>query len=1595
MKRFYLLIFAFVVGLTCASGQLPGTFTYDFTDGTIIANGQSTDGTLTLSGTYNHHSTNYGLDMKANSEINIAVTGSRTFRFLGSAYSSLNMVGTGSVAGDLGTQNSKVANDLIDTYDFVYGGGTATLNFKAQGGGSDIYLPSIEVIPAQPGSDTTSPVENIVYYFDLRDGSIIPNETSFNGNYTIEKGLFKVESGPSNAYKFNDPQHGAALKTGNKITLKVGGNAYIKIGGSIYSSGTITASSISGNFNVTSQASQTSGNYGNDGSTVDFLYAGTAGTVVLEFEGTNYIPYIEVVPVPYDVELEEWVKKAGTITVNGVEIGFTAADDASGNPTVTVSEGTVNSATPESASIRINLGGNPLDSFTPTFTGDIASVVVNQDSLKIGFSGEASNPKSYSILVTDNSAEAQAEAGRTYTYNFADGSEMPQNTVTKYQTFFTADALVSINNNAGDEFWYHDATHGVVIYNGNSFDIHVAGNATITFVTCKYSADNAIFRFTDESSAELGTIAAENNGGDDAFASSFTYTGPAGVITATLEAAGAVYMHGLTIENAAAIEDSNGKIDVWDFGAVQLDTAIYKNNLNEDIINSWYDASIIVGSSGNVLPSFTSGVLSWIGGSNDRLRTTNTNLTRYDENISGVTGYTGRVYVNSAAATGRYMSLTLSEDDEVTIIALSQNGDGQVNFQYVADPDAQTDVLSAGSEADSLKFVAKEDGTYHIFDTQGKPSYYRIYRKDASYVTLTGTVDESQANALPEGYGIVFTNEAGKSWVSVVESGNYSLTLPAGSTYKLSLADANGFIISNGNSLEVSESTTSYNITIQKVELYTVSGSIVGLTEGIENLQLVYTADTAANKIFMPEPVVNPDSATYSVELEPNCLYSISALGINDFYLPVDTILIGQADVFADLVFEAKEKYSVTINASGLSNDQLAKLALAFTNLNEEGYSYSFNTLDNISLRNGTYTIDYSGLDEFPVKMGLTSNLKVDGSAVTKTLLFEAITNWSFDDKVISSGDTAYNGLLFTGNIKNEIAKGHLSAGEGSTIQVPVHAGEKIRVSFYYSADFSIAGGSSLGTSSGSTSVIEYADYTYPGTEDGFVTLTMGAGTSYFTNISVGAAVDYQAEIYVGADKEYKTINEALAAISNMVRENDERVTILIDPGNYEEMLVINLPNVSIKNASLTPSIALQNKGVDIDANAVRITSYYGHGYNYYSMNNQKWDADVLRVNKENGYLSYENKGAGTTNGSYWNATVVVSANGFIAEDIIFENSFNQYISQKESEDVLVLWESGNKGVRPTDYGNIDVQDRSFVERAAAIATVGGDKIILNNCRVIGRQDSFYGGSGRVVVYKGAMMGAVDYLFGAMTTVFYKTDLVMNTSDSGSDKSYLTAAQQSSGRGYLMYECTVKSAEPGTETASAYPSKPGYFGRPWQATTSEVVFYNTTIEASTFPGSEGKSLIEPEGWTSSLGGESTKMYEFGTIENSGEDNQSSRAPWSTVLSEPTLTDGTAITTFNFTKGNDDWDPLPALIAQDPLGITASKLLSSVKVYAYGDRIYISNVNSSTLVNIYNLNGSLVKAFETDVNTNFNFDRGFWIVKVSSTDGYKAVKVCTN
>ncbi len=1205
----------------------------------------------------------------------------------------------------------------------------------------------------------------------------------------------------------------------------------------------------------------------------------------------------------------------------------------------------------------------------------------------------------------------EALIGETH-YDLNDGSIL-DHSGTAMSSAKSEDGHFMVLQGDGGTFKDHLSGHGGVFSNGNQFKMFVANRAKVSFEICAYSAAGAYLMFTDEEGTELGSILGEGRTANvDDSVVTFAYEGSSQWLTATIVADGSVYMHAVSVLNYEPVTGLDGMVQVWDFGAQRFGTDTL-NMLTVDSINNWFDASITPGtaSTDNKLPEYIyADPLTWVGKANsDRLRTSNDSLTCYDDNVGDTVTYSGRIYANGTVTIGddgwpgnRYFLLDLTEDDEVSIAAISQNSSGMLTFAYYEDSEVQFDQYSTTSKVAAYDFIAKATGTYIIYDEKDKGSYYRFIRKNAEYVAVSGLVDETLASTIPEGYGIVFTNSVtGKAWTAVVSDGAYSLEIPAGHTYDLSLSNANGYIISSGLSASIA-GETELNITVEQIDLFTVSGYITGLGDYINNLTLVYTADPAENKIYVPEVSIDKATGAYTAVLEPNCAYTISAEGVNDFEIVSNTITI-TGDEAADVTFSAKAVYAITLTTTGLDSDLMNLMEVTFTNLYEEGYVYTFSDLDAILLRDGVYTVAVDGLDDYAVALALTSNLEVNGEPTSKELAFEEVREWTFDDKDITG--SSYYGLLFSGSVSNQAAKGHLTAKYGASIKVPVKVGDKMLVTYYYSAAFSIEGGDTITTASGSTSTKEMVSYTYTGSENDTLTIVIGstASTTYITNIKVLEVMDYTAEITVGTGKDFATINEALDAISRMERTDDQRVTVVIDPGNYEEMLVIDQDNITFANASENPSIELANAGVDINAEAVRITSYYGYGYNYYSMDNQRWDEDVLRVNKENGYFSYENQ-SGSTNDSYWNTTVLVTGQNFIAKDIIFENSFNQYISAKEAADVVVEKSTGGKGTRPTEAGNTDVQMKSYIERAAALAVDGGDKMILINCKLIGHQDVFYGNNARVVIYKGDMVGGTDYIFGGMTAIFYKTTLSMNTADdvSTSDVSYITAGQQDAGeRGYLMYECTISSAEPGVENIATYRSKPGYFGRCWSGVNCEVIWYKTTIETTDHPRAEGESLIEPAGWMDGLGGPSPRVGEYGTIEESGVDNSANRVSggdWgeTTILTEEILRDAvTALTTFNFTKGTDDWDPIEALVAEYPDADTTDAILENIldaRIYAAGETVYIRGLQESTNIQVYNTQGQLMKSFEASDDLQFSLPTGCWIVRAYDRARAKTVKV---
>lgn len=378
-----------------------------------------------------------------------------------------------------------------------------------------------------------------------------------------------------------------------------------------------------------------------------------------------------------------------------------------------------------------------------------------------------------------------------------------------------------------------------------------------------------------------------------------------------------------------------------------------------------------------------------------------------------------------------------------------------------------------------------------------------------------------------------------------------------------------------------------------------------------------------------------------------------------------------------------------------------------------------------------------------------------------------------------------------------------------------------------------------------------------------------------FSTATPASALPWVGDLYVGDSSKanhFATVKEALATAARMNPTSEaQRITIHIAPGVYREQLKVATPYISFVNTD--PS------------KEVKITWYYGVGYDYYSAGPDG------SYNEDRAFDKYAK---GYPGNFKWGATVFLTsaAKGFRAESIVFENSFNKYITQEELDDgvqVTTISTPTNLTVRTM---GLDVTSRTATERAAAVG-VEADNVEFYNSKFLSSQDTLYtGNSVTNQYYKDCFIeGNTDYIFGDGNAVFDNCTLnFTGYSDTGSG-GYITAAKPSAASnpqffGYLFRGAVI------TGTAGKVQA-PGHFGRPW-GQDAKVKFLDTRLQDS--------SLITPQGWTSmsSSTPENASFYEYNTTYNGQPVDTSARRG-------KLLTADTAVTDVAAYLGG-DWTP---------------------------------------------------------------------------------------
>ena len=307
---------------------------------------------------------------------------------------------------------------------------------------------------------------------------------------------------------------------------------------------------------------------------------------------------------------------------------------------------------------------------------------------------------------------------------------------------------------------------------------------------------------------------------------------------------------------------------------------------------------------------------------------------------------------------------------------------------------------------------------------------------------------------------------------------------------------------------------------------------------------------------------------------------------------------------------------------------------------------------------------------------------------------------------------------------------------------------------------------------------------------------------------------------YSGKSNNFNTIQQAVNKAASLNPNGEgSRVTIHIAPGKYREQVTINTPYITFVNDE--PS-----KGT------VTITWYYGIGYKYYSCNpNGYYDANYAKK-KSSRYIAAK-----------WGATVQLWQNAkyFKASNIIFENSFNRYMTSEEISDGITLANDAKASsitFKRTSSSNVNT--REATERAAAL-TIEAPYAEFYSCKFYSSQDTLYAGASPAFFRKCVIEGQTDYIFGEGNVVFDFCELRWKGYSGTTYPGYITAARQGSSgsyTGYLFNKCKVYGSSQNLAVTA------GYFGRPWAA-TAKVMFINTTLQ--------DKNMILPAGWYSMSG----------------------------------------------------------------------------------------------------------------------------------------------
>ncbi|MFI1772020.1 pectinesterase family protein [Thalassobellus citreus] len=196
---------------------------------------------------------------------------------------------------------------------------------------------------------------------------------------------------------------------------------------------------------------------------------------------------------------------------------------------------------------------------------------------------------------------------------------------------------------------------------------------------------------------------------------------------------------------------------------------------------------------------------------------------------------------------------------------------------------------------------------------------------------------------------------------------------------------------------------------------------------------------------------------------------------------------------------------------------------------------------------------------------------------------------------------------------------------------------------------------------------------------------------------------------------------------------------------------------------------------------------------------------------------------------------------------------------------------------------NITFENSAGPIGQAVAVRVDGDRVIFQNCKFLGNQDTLYlhGNQSRQYYKDCYIEGTVDFIFGWSTGYFENCEIFCK------NKGYITAASTNKNTPYGMVFNNCKLTGSALENTF-------YLGRPWRD-YAQTVFINCFMDKQ----------IKPEGWHNWNKPKAERSAFYAEYNSSGPGASNKRVKWSKKLSERK---SKKYTLGKVLKGDDNWVP---------------------------------------------------------------------------------------